>query len=79
MHQTVRPLTLELLTWISNRPRTYAEAMEAWRSNCPRHSIWEDALADGLIEVVERGGTLDQSEVTLTALGRAMEAKHAKD
>src|SRR5262245_30921641 len=30
------PLTLELLRWIDSRPRTYAEAMEAWRSTCPR-------------------------------------------
>jgi hypothetical protein len=27
--------TLELLAWIAARPRTYAEAMEAWRSDCP--------------------------------------------
>ena len=70
--QTAPALTLELLTWISSRPRTYAEAMEAWRSNCPRHSVWEDSLADGLIEVASGGDTLDQSAVALTAKGRAM-------
>lgn len=24
--------------------------MEAWRTHCPRLSIWEDACIDGLIE-----------------------------
>ena len=66
------PLILELLSWISSRSRTYAEAMEAWRSTCPRHSVWEDALIDDLIEVVDRGGTLNQSRVALTARGRAV-------
>ena len=64
-------LTLELLTWIARAPRTYAQAMEAWRSTCPRHSVWEDALIDGLIQV-ENGGTMDDAVVSLTARGRAV-------
>jgi hypothetical protein len=44
-------LTLQFLTWLSERPRSYGEAMEAWRSSCPRLSIWEDAMAEGLIEL----------------------------
>lgn len=59
-------LTLELLSWISSRPRTYAEAMEAWRSNCPRQPVWDDAVTEGLVAVA-RGG-----EVTLTPQGRAL-------
>ena len=65
------PLTLELLTWISIRPRTYAEAMEAWRSTCPRHSVWEDALVERFLEIVDCGDTIDQGQVVLTARGRA--------
>jgi hypothetical protein len=71
MPEMANPLTVEFLTWISGRPRTYAEAMEAWRSNCPRHSVWEDALVEGLIEVVECGETVDQGRVNLTARGWA--------
>lgn len=71
MQRTPSPLTVELLTWISSRPRTYAEAMDAWQSNCPRHSVWEDACIDGLIEVV-RNGDARQSSVVLTTLGRAL-------
>jgi len=36
-------------TWVLSRPRTYAEAMEAWRSHCPRHTVLDDALGDGHI------------------------------
>jgi hypothetical protein len=67
------PLSLlmrEFLAWVSSRRRSYAEAMEAWRSSCPRLTVWEDALADGLIQVESPGG-LRQSEVTLTPRGRA--------
>jgi hypothetical protein len=72
-------LTLEFLRWIASRRRTYAEAMEAWRSTCPRHTVWEDALIDGLIQI-ERGGVLRQSVVILTAQGKAaLEGNAAQD
>jgi hypothetical protein len=64
-------LMREFLSWISTRPRTYEEAMEAWRSTCPRHSVWEDALIDGLIQMETRSAT-DVSEVTLTSKGKAV-------
>jgi hypothetical protein len=60
--------TLELLAWLHEHPRTYAETIEAWRSTCPRLSVWEDALADDLVEVV-RGRELGGSMVVLTARG----------
>jgi len=56
--------TLELLDWVSIRPRTYAETMEAWRSHCPRLLVWEDALIAGLVRVT--GG-----RVVLTQAGEA--------
>jgi hypothetical protein len=49
----IAPSTLELLDWVSERPRSYSEAMEIWGSWCPRHSAWEDALAERLIRVSE--------------------------
>jgi len=70
-NQTVSLSMVEFLTWISIRPRRYGEAMESWRSTCPKLSIWEDALADGLVEVENRGA-MDESKVTLTNRGRAM-------
>ena len=71
MHAPVSLLRLEFLAWISILLRTYAETMEAWRSTCPRNTVWEDALIDGLIQI-ESGGAMNQSEVTLTPRGRAM-------
>ncbi len=66
------PLIVELLTWVSSRPRTYQQAMEAWRTTCPRHSVWEDALIGGLIQIVDGANPGNQSSVVLTALGSAM-------
>lgn len=75
--EPVSLLTLEFLDWVARRQRTYAEAMEAWRSSCPRHTVWEDALGDGLIRV-DPGGTRQQSVVTLTPRGRAILERNAQ-
>lgn len=71
MPEPVSLLLRQFLDWVSSRPRTYAEAMDAWRSSCPRLTVWEDALLDGLIQVESRGPG-QQSGVTLTARGRAI-------
>jgi D-3-phosphoglycerate dehydrogenase len=61
---------LDLLDWISRRPRTYAETLEAWHTHCPRLPVWEDALAAGLVEVRRnRGGA--GSLVAVTPAGAA--------
>jgi hypothetical protein len=64
----VNAQTRELLDWLEREPRTYAEAVETWRTACPRLSIWEDAIADGLIEVVRNDSG---STVAVTPSGRA--------
>jgi hypothetical protein len=71
MPEPVSLLMLQFLGWVAERPRTYAEAMDAWRSSCPRMTVWEDALLDGLIQV-QAGGPWQQSAVTLTPRGRAI-------
>jgi hypothetical protein len=62
---------IQFLDWVSTRPRSYAETMDAWRTSCPRLSVWEDALDDGLIQI-EGGGSTQRAEVTLTARGQAV-------
>ena len=62
-------LTLQFLAWVADGPRSYGEAMDAWRSTCPRLSIWEDAVRDGLVRL-ENGGTMKSSRVVLTLAGR---------
>lgn len=64
-------LMLEFLSWISSQRRTYDEAMLKWQSHCPRHMIWEDAIADGYIEI-NRNGTGQGAEVMLTENGRTL-------
>ena len=64
-------LRLQFLAWIAEAPRTYAQAMEAWRSTCPRLSIWEDAILDGLV-AFDGGATRDRARVALTPKGRAL-------
>jgi hypothetical protein len=59
---TVAAESLQLLAWIAERPRTYAETIETWKSSCPRLTVWEDALSDGLVRVERR-------HVLLTAAG----------
>jgi hypothetical protein len=69
-HGVVNASLLEFLDWIAQRPRTYHEAMEAWKTHCPRLSTWEDALAVGLIEIA-RDGDSASSTVRLTPAGTA--------
>ena len=61
--------TRDLLTWIAEEPRTYPEAIDVWRTTCPQHSVWEDAVADGLVEVVRNGS--QAAQVVVTSRGRA--------
>jgi hypothetical protein len=44
-------LTVQLLEWVGERPRSYPETLEAWKSSCPRLTIWEDAVTDGLVRI----------------------------
>jgi hypothetical protein len=59
---------VEFLEFTAFRPRTYEQAMEAWRSSCPRLTTWEDALIAGLIEV-SPGDAGTPSQVRLTTAG----------
>ena len=63
-------LTLQFLAWVARGPRTLVEVMEAWRTSCPRLSVWEDAVSDGLVRIVRADGK-PTSMVVLTDSGRA--------
>lgn len=72
------PLVLQLVAWAAVRPRTYGEAMDAWRTSCPRLTVWEDALAGRLIEVAaEPGRGMAGAAVRVTRRGRAVLARRA--
>ncbi len=58
---------MQFLDWVGRQPRTYGETMDAWRTSCPRISVWEDASLDGLVALADgASGAQDASTVTLT-------------
>jgi hypothetical protein len=63
-------LTRQLLDWIGQEPRNYIDTMDAWRTSCPRLTIWEDAMSSGLIQRVP-GVTIQEAKVRITDIGRA--------
>ena len=42
-------LVRDLVGWLAAGPKPYAEVMEAWRTSCPRLTIWEDAVDAGYV------------------------------
>jgi hypothetical protein len=42
-------LILDLLEWVANGERSYEDVMDAWRTSCPRLTVWEDASDRGLL------------------------------
>jgi hypothetical protein len=43
------PLVLDFVEWIAREPRAYSEVIGAWKTSCPRLTIWEDAADLGLV------------------------------
>jgi hypothetical protein len=68
MQTAAHALTQQFLAWVAEEPRSYADA-EAWRRSCPHLSIWEDAIADGLVRF-ENGASMRGSRLVLTVRGR---------
>ena len=69
MQNAAHALTQQFLAWVAEAPRSYADA-EAWRRSCPHLSIWEDAIADGLVRF-ENDSSMKDSRIVLTARGRS--------
>ena len=49
MTNPLHALLLDLVEWIAKEPRLYSEALEAWRTSCPRLMVWEDAVDRGYV------------------------------
>ena len=58
MSPTLDPLVMDLVAFVSGRPRPYDEVIDAWRTSCPRLTVWEDAIDRGLIT---RGRAADKT------------------
>jgi hypothetical protein len=67
-------IMIQFLSWVADRPRSYAETMDAWRTSCPRLSVWEDAVIADLVRLEGEGGRA----VRLTDRGAALLRAGAK-
>jgi hypothetical protein len=61
-------IMIQFLSWVADRPRSYADTMDAWRTSCPRLSVWEDAVIADLVRLEGQGGR----SVKLTERGAAV-------
>jgi hypothetical protein len=61
-------IMIQFLSWVADRPRIYAETMDAWRTSCPRLSVWEDAVIADLVRLEGE----DVRAVKLTGRGAAV-------
>jgi hypothetical protein len=70
-------LVFDLVEWVAKQPRTYAEMLDAWRTSCPRLTVWEDAIERGLVmrQPVAGQGTM----VVVTESGRRFLGGHERE
>jgi hypothetical protein len=69
LHIENKALVLDLVEWLASGPRPYADVMDAWRTSCPRLTIWEDAVDLGFVRVCEADESRDLV-VQVTPRGR---------
>jgi hypothetical protein len=65
----VESLVLDLVEWVASGQRSYDEVMGAWRTSCPRLTVWEDANDRGLVAKQYLNG---QIVVRVTSSGLAL-------
>ena len=70
------PLILDLVEWCAREPRLYADVIDAWRTSCPRLTVWEDATERGFI--ARATGASGERLVHVTDAGRAFLAEHGQ-
>jgi hypothetical protein len=70
------PLIRDFLDWLALSPRPYAEVMEAWRTSCPRLTVFEDSIDRGF---VARGDAEGKGRmIAITQAGRDFLAEHGR-
>ena len=65
------PLIHDLVLWCDRSPRSYAEVLEAWRTSCPRLTVWEDAVDRGLLET-RTGGAGGSGGLTVAVTDKGL-------
>jgi hypothetical protein len=64
MTNVLDPLVLDFVEWVAKAPRPYADVIDAWRTSCPRLTVWEDAVDRGYVRRRSMNGQGTQVEVT---------------
>ncbi len=70
------PLILDLVEWVAREPRALADVMDAWRTSCPRLTVWEDAVDRGFVKREAAGSA--GAVVSVTAAGLAFLQRHRR-
>ena len=68
MSTILDPLVLDLVQWVAREPRPYEEVIDAWRTSCPRLTVWEDAIDRGFAMREHASGR--ETTIALTESGR---------
>jgi len=75
MSNVLDPLVLDFVEWIAKEPRAYADVLDAWRTSCPRLTVWEDAIDRGLVMRKPVQGE-SRTRVEVTAAGERFLREH---
>ncbi len=73
----IEPLILDFVAWVAASPRPYDEVMAAWRTSCPRLTVWEDAIEAGYVARVAHAAAGQM--VRVTPRGIAFLAAHRRE
>jgi hypothetical protein len=76
MVEAADSLVLDLVEWVAREPRPYQEVIAAWRTSCPRLTIWEDAVDSGY--VARAGANGSRAMVVVTDDGRKWLRAHGR-
>ena len=68
MSHKIEALLRQLLAWLAQEERPYADVMEAWRTTCPQLPVWEEANDRGFVDQTQADG---RAVVRITSAGRA--------
>jgi hypothetical protein len=76
MSSNLDPLILDLVEWCANESRAVGEVLEAWRTSCPRLTVWEDACDRGFLN--RQRGEDGVARVAVTFEGMQFLAAHGR-
>jgi hypothetical protein len=74
--ETLDPLVLDFVEWVAGEQRSYADVLDAWKTSCPRLTVWEEASERGFVmrHYVPNHGVF----IGVTPAGRAFLRDHGR-